>query len=98
MFKAFSIVLLAAATVQAGGLPSEDEQFLEWAMKNGKQYKTSEEMAMRKTNWKKANARIARLAREHPNLQFKHNAFSANTDEEWKSMLGGAAQPEGEEQ
>ena len=56
MRQAFAIALLGA--IVAGNNSSKDLEFLQWAVTNGKQYQTANELSERRGYWLSADAEI----------------------------------------
>ena len=65
-----------------------EENFVMWATKHGKNYKTLEEFNMRFKTWLKTHWEIERInARPDETVVLAHNKLSDWTDEEYRNLL-----------
>ena len=99
MFKTFALSCLAAAVVNAK--PDEEKEFLQWAAKEGKSYKTTEEFAKREKLWSQSKKDVDELnANPDSKARFALNFLSDLDDDELRSKMGnleGLEEEEGED-
>ena len=83
----FTVAVLAACAM---AVPS-DEKFLKWASSNGKQYRTVNELRLRRDNWAKSEAAIENLnasaAKANSKAKYGPNWTNDLSWEEYKEML-----------